>query len=94
MTPEEKERLQAAVKEIATLVYNNTPISELETLEGLEKTVRSQWRFFGDHQSLLDWVNSQRLITPLVCLGDGHDGVWKLFTEIGNSSSRLEILDW
>ncbi|WP_100903824.1 ISKra4 family transposase [Nostoc flagelliforme] len=50
--------------------------------------------FFGDHQALLDWVNSQRLINPLVCLGDGHDGVWKLFAEIGNSSSRLEILDW
>lgn len=50
--------------------------------------------FFGDNQSLLDWVNSQRLITPLVCLGDGHDGVWKLFTEIGSCSSRLEILDW
>jgi hypothetical protein len=27
-------------------------------------------------------------------LGDGHDGVWKLFTEIGSSSTRLEILDW
>ena len=50
--------------------------------------------FFHDHQSLLDWVNSQRLVTPLVCLGDGHDGVWKLFTEIGSSSTRLEILDW
>lgn len=30
--------------------------------------------FFGDHQSLLDWINSQRLITPLVCLGDGLSG--------------------
>ena len=50
--------------------------------------------FFRDHQSLLDWINSQRLVNPLVCLGDGHDGVWKLFTEIGSSSTRLEILDW
>ena len=41
--------------------------------------------FFRDHQSLLDWINSQRLVNPLVCLGDGHDGVWKLFTEIGSS---------
>ena len=47
--------------------------------------------FFGDNQSLLDWVNSQRLITPLVCLGDGHDGVWKLFSEIGSCSDRMEI---
>lgn len=50
--------------------------------------------FFGDNQSLLNSINSQSLITPLVCLGDGHDGVWKLFTEIGSCSSRLEILDW
>jgi len=42
MTPEEKERLQAAVKEIAAILYKNTPPSELETLEGIEKTVRSQ----------------------------------------------------
>jgi hypothetical protein len=42
MTPEEKERLQAAVKEIAAIMYNNTLSSELETLEGIEKTVRSQ----------------------------------------------------
>lgn len=42
MTPEEKERLQAAVKEIAAILYKNTSPSELETLEGIEKTVRSQ----------------------------------------------------
>lgn len=42
MIPEEKERLQAAVKEIAAILYKNTSPSELETLEGIEKTVRSQ----------------------------------------------------
>ncbi|AUB42264.1 hypothetical protein COO91_08381 [Nostoc flagelliforme CCNUN1] len=40
MTPEEKERLQAAVKEIAAILYKNTSPSELKTLEGIEKTVR------------------------------------------------------
>ncbi len=52
--------------------------------------------FFRDNQSLLDWVKSQRLVSPLVCLGDGHDGVWNLFALMGNSEShiRLEILDW
>lgn len=39
-------------------------------------------------------LTNERLVTPLVCLGDGHDGVWKLFTELGSSSTRLEILDW
>lgn len=31
---------------------------------------------------------------PLVCLGDGHDGVWNLFEEIGSTAIRQEILDW
>lgn len=44
--------------------------------------------------SLTDWVNSQHLLYPLVCLGDGHDGVWNLFAEIGSTAIRQEILDW
>lgn len=35
MTPEEQERLQAAVKEIAVILYKNTSPSELQTLEGI-----------------------------------------------------------
>lgn len=31
---------------------------------------------------------------PLVCLGDGHDGVGNLFAEIGSTQMRQEILDW
>lgn len=72
------------------------------------KGVESYWRdykavrlqgiyygtFFQDNLSLIDWVNSQRLIFPLVCLGDGHDGVWNLFKEIGTIAIRQEILDW
>jgi hypothetical protein len=27
-------------------------------------------------------------------LGDGHDGVWNLFAEIGSTAIRQEILDW
>ncbi len=40
MTPEEKQRLQAAAKEIASILYKNTSPEALETLEGIEKTVR------------------------------------------------------
>ncbi len=62
------------------------------------KAVRLQGIYYGalfqDNQSLIDWVNSQRLTTPLVCLGDGHNGVWNLFGEIGTSWQRAEILDW
>jgi hypothetical protein len=50
--------------------------------------------FFQDNLSLTDWVNSQRLLDSLACLGDGHDGVWNLFAEIGSSQQRQEILDW
>lgn len=32
----------------------------------------------GDNQSLIDYVNSQPKTRPLVCLGDGHEGVWNL----------------
>lgn len=63
------------------------------------KTVRLQGiyygAFFDDNQSLVDYVNSQRLVNPLVCLGDGHDGVWNLVREFGQDQfDRCEILDW
>ena len=47
------------------------------------------------NQSLVDYVNSQSLVNPLVCLGDGHDGVWNLVKEFGTEKFKpLEILDW
>ena len=61
------------------------------------KAVRRQGIYYGtfllDNLSLTDWVNSQRLLYPLVCLGDGHDGVGNLFQEIGSNQQRQEILD-
>jgi hypothetical protein len=50
--------------------------------------------YFQDNLSLSDWVNAQPLDSPLVCLGDGHAGIWKLFEDIATSEQRLEILDW
>lgn len=50
--------------------------------------------FFQDNLSLTDWVNSQPLTNPVICLGDGHDGVWNLFKEIATTEQRQEILDW
>ena len=43
---------------------------------------------------MTDWVNSQQLTQPFYCLGDGHDGIWNIFEEIGKSENRQEILDW
>ena len=35
------------------------------------------------------------MVNPLVCLGDGHDGVWNLVKEFGTEKFKpLEILDW
>lgn len=50
--------------------------------------------FFDDNQSLIDYVNSQKLLNPLFCLGDGHQGVWNLVSEFGTKQQRREILDW
>jgi hypothetical protein len=53
-----------------------------------------QAAFLHDNESLVEWVNQQPLADPLTCLGDGHDGIWKLISSIGNDSQRREILDW
>jgi hypothetical protein len=50
--------------------------------------------FFGDNQGLIDYVNSQPLTCPLVCLGDGHEGIWNLVKEFVTPQGRCEILDW
>lgn len=47
--------------------------------------------FYQDNDSLVDYVNAQRLLCPVVCLGDGHNGVWNLFSDIATSESRSEI---
>jgi hypothetical protein len=47
--------------------------------------------YFLDNLSLSDWVNAQPLDYPLVCLGDGHLGIWKLFEDIATSDQRLEV---
>lgn len=50
--------------------------------------------FFQDNAGLIEWVNQLPLGNPLISLGDGHDGVWNLFAEIGQTKQRREILDW
>ena len=50
--------------------------------------------FFQDNESLVEWVNQQPKRNPLVCLGDGHCGIWNIFAKIGNKHQRREILDW
>lgn len=50
--------------------------------------------FFQDNLSLVNWVNVQPLAELLIGLGDGHDGIWNIYEQIGNPLQRQEILDW
>lgn len=50
--------------------------------------------FFQDNDKLIDWTNRQPLSKVVTCLGDGHDGVWNLISQIGEPYQRREILDW
>jgi hypothetical protein len=49
---------------------------------------------FPANDVLTDWINRQPLCIPVVCLGDGHDGVWNVFDAVRGAPVRLEILDW
>lgn len=42
MTPEEQERLQACTQEMGDILYRNAPKESLQSLEGIEQTVRQQ----------------------------------------------------
>jgi hypothetical protein len=50
--------------------------------------------WFDDNPALVKCLNHQPLGLPLVCLGDGHDGIWNLFAGINPAVQRIEILDW
>jgi len=50
--------------------------------------------FFQNNADQVAWVNSQRTSEAITCLGDGHDGVWNLFNQIGTIEQRREVLDW
>jgi len=49
---------------------------------------------FNKNSVLINWANQQPLAKPVVCLGDGHDGIWNIFKEISHEVDRREILDW
>lgn len=50
--------------------------------------------FFGQNEDLVAWLKTQLMASLVVCLGDGHPGIWNLFAQIGDQQNRLEILDW
>ncbi len=50
--------------------------------------------WFKDNKSLIEWANGLPLAPMVDCLGDGHDGVWGVYGQIGRDAQRHEILDW
>jgi hypothetical protein len=42
MTPSERKKLETHLKQVSEILYNNCYPETLETLEGIEKTVREQ----------------------------------------------------
>lgn len=50
--------------------------------------------WFKDNQNLIEWANGLPLAPIVDCLGDGHDGVWGVYGQIGAGGQRHEILDW
>lgn len=49
---------------------------------------------FKENHQLLKWVNAQPLAAQFTALGDGHDGVWNILSQIGSRDQRVEVLDW
>jgi hypothetical protein len=68
--------------------------SEWKNYKAIKVHQRAGMAFFQDHQSLLQWINQQPLSRNVTCLGDGHDGVWKIVEQIKTIDQRTEILDW
>ncbi len=50
--------------------------------------------FFQDNAAAIDWVNNQPLAEIVTCLGDGHDGIWNIITQLAPNRQRREVLDW
>jgi hypothetical protein len=50
--------------------------------------------FYQENEELINYINHQPLADILTCLGDGHDGIWNIISELNPGKSRREILDW
>jgi len=52
--------------------------------------------FFQAPEALQEWSERQPLSPILTCLGDGHDGVWKVIKNIGGKKVVIQrqVLDW
>lgn len=74
-----------------------TPLGEAcewRDYKGVKLHQQAVGAYYRENEALCEWVNQQSLSQPLVCLGDGHDGIWNIYREIATPVGRREILDW
>lgn len=80
------------------LIRLRTPVGELSQwreFKALNLAKHNQgMAFFKDNESLVSWANALPLARQVDCLGDGHDGIWRVYDNIGQQHQRNEILDW
>jgi hypothetical protein len=50
--------------------------------------------WFQDNPALLLWTHRLAWATLVYCLGDGHSGIWSLFTQMDALPESEQILDW
>lgn len=67
---------------------------EWRDYKGVKLHQQAVGAYYRENDALCEWVNQQPLSQPLVCLGDGHDGIWNIYREIATPEGRREILDW
>lgn len=79
------------------MIRLRTPLGqpcEWREYKAVNVDAQTQMAFFKDNTSLLAWVNAQPWADSVTCLGDGHEGIWSLFAQMGTPQQRQEVLDW
>ncbi len=73
-----------------------TPVGEASQWRDYKAIATDQGMVANFHNNalLIEWVNEQLLAQTVTCLGDGHDGVWNIISQIATASQRREILEW
>jgi hypothetical protein len=90
--PVEQMSLDGGMIRLRTPLGEASEWREYKALNLGEQSQGMAW--FKDNEHLLEWANDLPLAPIVDCLGDGHDGVWSLYGQIGADHQRHEILDW
>ena len=62
--------------------------SEWKNYKAIKIHNRMGMAFFQDNKSLVDWIEQQPLRATVNCLGDEHDGVWRIVEKAPRQQAR------